>query len=71
MPAEQVAPQTESPESLSEVVSFRITGTEKAAIRLIAAADSGGLTESEVLRRFLDAAGLRAEADRLREKLVA
>ena len=66
MPVELEAPQ----ENLSEVVSFRITATEKAAIRLIAAA-RGGMSESEVVRVFFDSGALRAEGERLLDKLVA
>lgn len=66
MTVDQAAPQ----ESLTEVVSIRVTASEKAAIRLIAVAD-GDMTESEVLRTFIDSARLRAEGERLRGKLVA
>lgn len=65
--------QVETPQSeaLTEVVSFRVTESEKRAIRLIANADPDGLTESEVARRFFDSEALRAEGERLRAKLVA
>lgn len=68
MPDAEAMPQEEG---LTQVVSFRITPSEKSAVRLLASVDPDGLSESEVLRSFFDAAGLRAKADQIRARIGA
>lgn len=65
MTEQQTTPQDiPEPESLTAQMAFRAGESDKTALRMVAFWNEE--TESEVLRRFFDFDGFRAEAERIR-----